>query len=250
MVEDREEDKVVERTAAEMVKKGIPEFYVYHMARVQQFYLDELKIPAEKFRIYQLDDSEKAFYNKYHFDLEIDLHELGFTEMGGIHYRTDHDLVGHQKISKQSMEIFDEESASKFIPHVLELSFGSDRNTYALLDLAYHDDTERGNVVLKFAPKVAPFYCAVFPLVKNNEAIIKLAKDLSSDLKCYSSYYDEVASVGRRYARADEIGVKYCITVDFDSLEDNAVTIRERDSTTQIRVKIPELKQKLFELFF
>jgi glycyl-tRNA synthetase len=250
LVEDREKDKVVERTAAELLKKGLPQFYVYHMAKVQQFYLKELNIPAEKFRIYQLDDSEKAFYNKYHFDLEIDLHELGFTEMGGLHYRTDHDLLGHQKISKQAQEVFDEESGKRFIPHVLELSFGSDRNVYALLDLAYHDDAERGNIVLHLAPRLAPFYCAVFPLVKNNEEIVSLSKKVYAELKpCYSCFYDEVASVGRRYARADEIGVKYCITVDFDALNDQAVTIRDRDTTQQIRVKISELKQKLFELW-
>lgn len=249
--EDRAKDKVVERTASELVKKDLPQFYIYHLAKIQQFYLEKMKIPAEKFRLFQLDDKEKAFYNKYHFDLEVDLHELGFTEMGGLHYRTDHDLSGHQRVSKQNMEVFEEETGRKYLPHVLELSFGVDRNVYALLDLAYTDDQARGNIVLDFPTLVSPFYCAVLPLVKNKEEIVKLAHQVYAELKpCYSCFYDEVASVGRRYARADEIGVKYCITVDFDSLNDHAVTIRDRDTTEQIRVPIKELKNKLYELFF
>lgn len=250
LIEDRAKDKVVERAASELIKKGLPKFYVYHLVKIQQFYLEEMKIPADKFRCYQLDDTEKAFYNKYHFDLEIELHELGFTEMGGLHYRTDHDLSGHQKISKQSMEILDEESGKKFIPHVLELSFGADRHVYALLDLAYNDDKERGNIVLKLPSELVPFYCAIFPLVKNKEEIVALAKKVYAELKpCFSCFYDEAASIGRRYARADEIGVKYGITVDFDSLNDKAVTVRDRDNTKQERVKIAELKNRLFGLF-
>jgi len=115
---------------------------------------------------------------------------------------------------------------------------------------SYHDDKERGNVVLKLPNQLAPYYCAVFPLVKNKEEVVSVASKVYKELKeCYSCFYDEAGSVGRRYARADEIGVRYCITVDFDSLNDHAVTIRDRDTTKQIRVPIKELKQKLFELF-
>src|SRR3989338_9045950 len=248
---NKEAGKVVERTSEQLVKKGLPKFYVYHLAKIQQFYLEKLKVPKEKFRLFQLNDQEKAFYNKYHFDLEIELSEHGFTEMGGLHYRTDHDLVGHQKVSNQSMEVLDEETQQKFIPHVLELSFGVDRHVYALLDLAYNEDKERGNVVLKLPTKLTSFFCAVYPLVKNKEEIVGLAREVYAVIKDgYSCFYDETASVGRRYARADEMGVKYCITIDFDSLEDKAVTIRDRDTTKQERVKIAELKNKLFGLYF
>ncbi|MBU1623277.1 MAG: glycine--tRNA ligase, partial [Nanoarchaeota archaeon] len=170
---DRKKKKTVERTAQELVKSGLPQFYVYHLVKIQQFYLQELNVPKAKFRLYQLNDKEKAFYNKYHFDLEIELNEYGWTEMGGLHYRTDHDLQGHQKVSKQSMEVLDNETNLKYVPHVLELSFGVDRHVYALLDLNHHEDKKRGNTVLKLSSKLVPFYCAVFPLVKNKLKIVK-----------------------------------------------------------------------------
>ncbi len=243
-------EKVIERTALELVKAGLPQFYVYHLVKIQQFYFEQLKIPKEKFRLYQLNDQEKAFYNKYHFDLEVKLNEHGWTEMGGLHYRTDHDLKGHQEISKQSMEVMEEGDNERFIPHVLELSFGVDRHVYALLDLAYNFDKERGNVVLKLPIKSSPYLCAVFPLVKNKEPVAKKAEEIYSMVKSgYSCYYDESGSVGRRYARADEMGVPFCITIDFESLDDGCVTVRDRDTTKQERVKIKELKDKLYYLY-
>ncbi len=249
LVSDRKEDQVVERSAQELLKSGLPQFYIYHLAKIQEFYFEVLKIPKEKLRFYQLDEKEKAFYNKYHFDIEIELQEFGFTEVGGLHYRTNHDLSGHEKVSGQKMEIFDEESASKFIPHVLELSFGVDRNVYSLLDLNYDDDKQRGNVVLHLPSRLAPFFCAVFPLVKNKPELVAKAEEVYSQLKKhFSCLYDEAASVGRRYARADEMGIKYCITVDFESLEDHAVTVRDRDSTQQERVKLSRLLERLSEL--
>ena len=250
LVPDREKNVIVERTAQELVNSGLPKFYVYHLVKIQQFYLEQLHIPKEKFRLYQLNDTEKAFYNKYHFDMEIEMQELGFVEVGGLHYRTDHDLAGHEKISKEKMEIFDEESNSKFIPHVLELSFGVDRNVYALLDLTYEDNKERGNIILHLPNAVTPFYSAVFPLVKNKPELVAKAENVYDFVKKeFSCFYDEAASVGRRYARADEIGVRYCITIDFDSLTDDAVTIRDRETTKQERVKIGKLKEQLRELY-
>lgn len=251
MEQDREKGEVVERSANELVEKhNLPKFYIYHLAKIQQFYFDVMKIPVEKFRLYQLDDKEKAFYNKYHFDLEIDLTEHGFTEVGGLHYRTDHDLTGHQKVSKQKMEVMDEESGKRFIPHVLELSFGVDRNVYSLLDLGYAEDSERGNVALNFPRTMAPFFCAVFPLVKKDEKLVSKAKGIFNELKtCYSCVYDEAASIGRRYARQDEIGTKICITVDSQSLEDDTITLRELDSRKQIRVKTTELNNALYKYY-
>ena len=249
LVEDRAAHNIVEHTAEDLVKKGLPQFYVYHLVKIQQFYLEQLHIPSARFRFYQLDDKEKAFYNKYHFDIEIDLHELGWTEMGGLHYRTDHDLSGHQRVSKESMEVLEEETGQKFIPHVLELSFGVDRAVYALLDLNYDDNKERGNIILHFPPSLTPFVCGVFPLVKNKPEIVAKAEEVYSALKKqWSCFWDESGSVGRRYARADEMGTRYCITVDFESLDDNAVTIRDRETTQQERVKISQVLLRLSEL--
>ena len=233
----------VQRTAKDLVGLGLPKFYVYYLAIIQRFYLDVLKVPKDKFRLYQLDDSEKAFYNKFHFDLEADLTGHGWTEIGGLHYRTDHDLSGHQNISKEKMQVLDESTGSKFIPHVLELSFGVDRNVYNLLDLAYCRDKERGNIVLKLQDQITPFKVAVFPLVKNKEAIVAKANEVLKILKeaKISTFYDQASSIGRRYARSDEVGIKWGVTIDFDSLEDDCVTVRNRDTTDQERVKISEL---------
>lgn len=241
--EDRKKMQPVERTAQELVKKGLPEFYVYHLAVIQKFYFDILKVPFKKFRFYQLDDKEKAFYNKYHFDLEVELADYGFTEVGGLHYRTDHDLSGHQKVSQQSMEVLDEETGERFLPHILELSFGVDRNVYALLDAAYDDNKQRGNIILHLPEAFTPYFCAVFPLVKNKEEIVAKAEEVAAILQKhrFKPLYDEAASIGRRYARADEIGVKYCITIDFESLVDQAVTVRDRETTEQKRVHLSTL---------
>lgn len=251
LVEDRGINTVVERTAGQLVGKGWPKFYVYHLVKMQQFYLDVLKIPLPQFRLYQLNDQEKAFYNKYHFDIEIKLKEHGFTEVGGLHYRTDHDLKGHQEISGESMEIFDEESKRKYIPHILELSFGVDRHVYALLDLSYDDNEERGNIILHLPNKLTPFFCAVFPLVRNKPELLAKAEKVYATLRSeFSCFYDEMSSIGRRYARADELGVRYCITIDFESIESkDTLTIRDRETTQQKIIKVGELTKTLSRLY-
>ncbi len=232
------------------LSKKLPKFYVYHMAKVQQFYLDVLEFPSDKFRLYELNEKEKAFYNKYHFDIEADLDTIGWTELGGVHYRTDHDLAGHQEVSKQSMEFLDEETKERFVPHVLELSFGVDRNFYSILNYSYNYDKSRENIVLKLHPKLAPIKLGVFPLVSNKKEIVDLARKVHNDLKkCWGASFDTGGSIGRRYARMDEIGTPLCITVDFESLEDDSVTIRERDTTQQIRVEISELKDIVKKFF-
>jgi len=246
LVKDRKTSKS-KPIPCKSLRKQLPEWYIYHLAKVQQFFLESLNIPQEKFRLFELNKEEKAFYNQYHFDVEVDLNNLGFTEVGGIHYRTDHDLSGHQKTSQQSMEVLDEHN-KKFIPHILELSFGVDRLIYSLLDLNYQEDKKRGNVVLSLPNKLAPFFCAVFPLVKNKPELVKKAQEVHQELKnCYSCFYDETSSVGRRYARADEIGTALCCTVDFQSLEDGTITLRSRETKKQIRIKIKELNNVLYQ---
>lgn len=240
-VKDREKGRIDEVPCSEAAKH-LPAFYVYHMAKVQQFFLDTLKIPKEVFRFKELSDEEKAFYNKYHWDVEIKLESLGgFVEVGGVHYRADHDLSGHEKFSKQDMSVFVD--GKKFVPHVLELSFGVDRNIYALLELCYREEKER--TLFAFPRTLAPFDCAVFPLV-NRDGLDKKAEEIMNTLRQnFFVFYDDSGSIGRRYRRMDEIGVPLSVTIDHGTLDDNTVTIRDRDTMKQVRVKIAKLAEVL-----
>ncbi|HLD57185.1 MAG TPA: glycine--tRNA ligase [archaeon] len=241
---NRQSNKTEELTCKQVLEKlKLPEFYVYYLAKVQQFYLDILKLPKEKFRFKQLSDEEKAFYNKFHWDIEINSESLrGWVELGGVHFRASHDLSSHQKISSQSMEVSLE--GKKVLPNILELSFGVDRNLYALLELAYTEEKER--TVLKFPRVVSPFDAGIFPLV-NKDGLQEKAKEVQQVLEDHGFvvFYDEGGSIGRRYRRIDEIGVAAGLTIDYDSLKQDDVTIRDRDSMKQIRVKIKDLPQIL-----
>ena len=245
-VKNRGGGRVEEISCRDAVRKlRLPEFYVYYMAKTQQFYLDHLGLPRERFRLKQLTDEEKAFYNRYHWDVELDLESLGgFKEMGGIHYRTDHDLKGHQKVSGESMEVSIE--GKKFVPHVLELSFGVDRNLYSLFELALAEEKER--VVMRFPKRVSPFDAGIFPLV-SKDGLPEKTRVVQSILKVagFNVFYDEGGSIGRRYRRIDEAGVAAGITVDHQTLQDDTVTVRDRDSMKQIRVKVQELPGALGE---
>lgn len=232
-----DEQQGKERSLEELNGK-FPKFYLFHMLKMQEFYLDKLNIPKEKFRFRELSKEERAFYNKYHLDLELELTDLGFTEMAGLHYRTDHDLKGHNKVSPEKLKVTVD--GEKLIPHVLEVSFGVDRNIYGILDIGIDNDEDRSLIQL---PKlVAPFDCAVFPLVSKDNLPEK-AKQVKESLEeaGLGVFYDEGGSIGKRYRRVDEIGVPAAITIDYDSKEDECVTIRDRDSMDQIRVKIENL---------
>ena len=231
-------------------KLKIPKFYVYHMVKFQEFYLNILKIPENRFRFRELDENERAFYNKIHFDIELNLETLGgWKEAAGCHYRTDHDLGGHQKGSGVKLEItIDEEGKSKkVLPHVLELSFGVDRNIWALLDIFFKEEKER--TLFAFPPYLAPLDAAVFPLV-NKDGLPELSEEIFSDLfkSGFSVFYDSSGSVGRRYRRQDEVGTRFCLTLDYDSLKNKDLTIREVESMKQIRVKINDLNVILKDL--
>lgn len=231
-------------------KLKFPKFYIYHMAKVQQFYLDVLKIPESKFRFRELGSDERAFYNKIHFDVEIDLESLGgWKEISGVHYRTDHDLGGHQLGSGVKLDVTIDENGKtkKFIPHVLELSFGVDRNIWVLLDIFYKEEKER--TLFSFPNNLSPIDAAIFPLI-NKDKLPEFSEIVFLDLfkSGFTVFYDDSGSIGRRYRRQDEAGTKLCLTVDYDSLKNNDITVRDRDSMKQIRVKIKDLKQVLSEL--
>ena len=238
-LQNRASGEVDDVTASDLnTNFGIPKFYIYHLAKIQEFYLDKMKFPRELFRFRELSEEERAFYNKIHWDVEVYTESLGgFKEMGGLHYRTDHDLGGHQNASGERLDV--NIDGKKFIPHVLELSFGVDRNFWTLLDVFYKDEGDRK--VISLPKDVAPFRAGIFPLQKK-EDLEKVAKKVYNELKeCYDVFYDDSGSIGRRYRRQDEIGTPFGVTIDFQTLEDNTVTIRERDSMNQHRVKLDEI---------
>jgi glycyl-tRNA synthetase len=230
--------------AKSLVDHGLPVWYVWHLVQVQRFFTDLLRVPREAFRFAELDEKERAFYNKIHFDIQVRQESLGgFKEVGGVHYRTDHDLKGHEAASraKQSVTV----GSSKLVPHVLELSFGVDRNVWALLDLSY---SKGDRIVLRLPPRLAPIPLAVFPLVNKN-GLPERAESLYAVLrKRMPAFYDDSGSIGKRYARMDEIGTPYTVTIDHETLEGKGVTVRERDSQRQIRVNETQLAGALSRL--
>ena len=228
-------------------KLKLPKFYVYYLAKVQQFYLETLKIPEKLFRFRELNENERAFYNKIHFDIELNLETLnGWKEVAGVHYRSDHDLKGHQEGSNVKLEVtIDEDGKTKkFIPHVLELSFGVDRNIWTLLDVFYKEEKER--TLFNFPSNITPLDAAIFPLV-NKEKMPEISEKIFLDLfkDGFSVFYDDAGSIGRRYRRQDEIGTLACITIDSDTIKDKSLTIRDRDSMKQVRVNSNDLKEAL-----
>jgi glycyl-tRNA synthetase len=190
-----------------------------------------------------------AHYASEAYDIEFDFKSLGgFKEVEGIHARGDWDLSQHSKFSGVDLSYFDEKTKERFIPHIMETSVGLNRLLYMFIDHAYTEEKaptadggEETRVVLKFDKRLAPVKVAVLPLSKKEE-LQKVAKDIWNKLKInFMTEYDETQSIGKRYRRQDEIGTPYCVTVDFDSLEDNSVTVRDRDTMKQERVKISEL---------
>jgi len=186
---------------------------------------------------------------------------FGVQELEGVAYRTDYDLTQHQNASGKSLEYFDEETKQRFVPHVVEPSAGVDRTVLALICAAFGEETvtdEKGKsetrTVLKFHPRMAPIKCGIFPLLKNNEKLVRQAREILEVLRPHMMvFYDESGAIGRRYRRQDEAGTPFGITVDFDTIGENGpvnqgtVTIRERDSMKQERIAIGEIKAFLLE---
>ncbi len=185
-------------------------------------------------------------YAKAAFDIEYNFEALGgFKELEGIHQRSDWDLSQHSKFSGKELNYRDPISGEVFIPHIMETSVGLNRMFFAFLSEAYHEEEIEGEtrVVLKFDPRLAPVKIAVFPLLKNKPELVEKAKEIYSQLaEDYMCEFDDNGNIGKRYRRQDEIGTPYCVTVDFETIEkDGAVTVRDRDTMEQTRVKIEEL---------
>jgi len=209
-------------------------------------YADIIGLPRKSFFNHEIPDQDRAFYSKRTIDIEYQF-PWGLDELWAIAYRTDYDLSAHQAASGKSLEYFDDETKKKYIPHVIEPTFGVDRTLLAILATAYNEEKlENGEVrtVLKLNPSVAPYKVAVFPLMKNKPELVAKARAIFGELKKdLTVVFDDNGNVGKRYRRQDEIGTPYCITVDFDTLEKDDVTVRDRDSMKQERVKISELRE-------
>ncbi len=207
-----------------------------------------LGTPAERLRFH--DHDALAHYANAALDIEFEF-PFGFRELEGIHSRTDFDLSKHQEFSGKKLQYFDPELQKSYVPYVVETSIGCDRMFLAQLSNALVDETvpdskgkDSTRTVLKLHPAIAPIKCAVLPLVKNKPELTEKARAIFDDLKfSFLCQYDEKDAIGRRYRRQDAIGTPYCVTIDFESLQDNQVTIRERDSLKQVRVPIAQVEQ-------
>ena len=213
-------------------------------------WLNSLGMPDERLRLRDHDPAELSFYSKATTDIEF-LFPFGWGELWGIADRTDYDLSRHQEISKQDMSYFDDEKNIKYIPYVVEPSLGADRVVLAFLCNAY-DEEDLGDgdkrTVLHFHPALAPVKAGILPLSKKlGDEAYKIYESLS---KKYNVEYDDRGNIGKRYRRQDEIGTPYCITYDFDSQEDGCVTVRERDTMEQVRIKIEDLEAYLDEKLY
>lgn len=218
-----------------------------------KFY-ENIGLPREKLHVLTVPDADRAFYSKGTYDIEYDF-PFGRQELEGVAYRTDYDLKQHQEASGKPLDYFDEETKQRFIPHVVEPSAGVDRTVLALLCNAYDEETvmdEKGKtetrIVMRFHPRIAPVKVGVFPLLKNNEQLVAKARGIVAALRPHMNvFYDETGAIGRRYRRQDEAGTPFGVTVDFETLGEkdqallDTVTLRERDSMKQSRVKISEL---------
>jgi glycyl-tRNA synthetase len=208
-----------------------------------------LKLGIDKKKIKHKDHPKKdlAHYAKAVTDIEYEF-PFGWAELEGIANRGDYDLEQHQKVSGENLQ-YTNEAGEKFLPYVIEPSGGVDRAVLAFLIDAYKEEEVKGEkrTVLALNPKLAPIKVAILPLIRK-EPLIKMANKIYTELKeLWFVEYDESGTVGRRYRRQDEIGTPYCVTVDFDSLEDNAVTVRDRDSMNQERIDISKIKEYLIE---
>ena len=225
-------------------KPGTDEqWFPYWREQRMNFYINKLGIHPEHLRWHQHGPDELAFYAKDAYDIQF-LFPMGWQELEGVHSRTDYDLTQHQKFSGKEMTYLDPETNEKYIPYVVETSAGLTRNVLMALSDAYdEEEVAEGDVrtVLHFHPTIAPVTVAVLPLVKKDglaEYASKLEHELRDD---FATFYDQSAAIGRRYRRQDEIGTPYCVTVDYDTLNDNTVTLRFRDSMEQVRVPVSEL---------
>ena len=215
-------------------EKESKDIFEYWKEERMKWYVS-LGINKDKLRFHDHAENERAHYAKYAFDIQYKA-PFGWSELEGIHHRGDYDLKNH------GLSYKDQQTSEEFIPWVIETSGGVDRAMLFFLIDAYSEDGER--IILKLNPKIAPYKVAVFPLLANKPELIKVAHDLYLNLKSqFSVAWDDRGNIGKRYFAQDEIGTPWCVTVDFKSLEDKKVTVRDRDTAKQERIEVDKLNQ-------
>jgi glycyl-tRNA synthetase len=214
-------------------------------------FIKEVGLDDSKVHENEIAEADRAFYSKRTIDFEYDF-PFGRKELYGLAYRTDYDLKKHSDFSKVDLSYYDEENKERFIPHCIEPSFGLDRTVLAVLCDAYREDKmgDETRSYLKFSPSVAPYKVAVFPLLRNKPELIKKAEEIFRMIKSVipGATFDDNGNIGKRYRRQDEIGTPYCVTIDFETIEQgNGVTVRDRDSGKQERVSETDILNYLKE---
>lgn len=206
-----------------------------------KFVTEVMGINPERLRWRDHTDTERSHYSKATVDLEYH-YPFGWKELWGLAYRTDYDLKQHQEHSGESLSYVDSQTGEKIIPHVIEPAVGINRLFVMLLIDAYQEDSEKKRVMLQLPSQLAPYQVAIFPLVKNKPELVSLAREIFDSLKLmYRVAWDERGNIGKRYLAQDEIGTPFCVTVDYESLEDQTVTVRDRNTAEQQRIAISEL---------
>jgi len=228
------------------VKPDTAKYWFDYWVKERFNWYTNLGIRKENLRLRQHGKGELAHYAKDCYDVEY-LFPMGWSELEGIANRGDYDLSQHAEYSGRDLSYYDDESGQHYIPYIIEPSAGVERSFLAFIIDAYREEMVEGEkrVVLRLCPSLAPIKVAVLPLSRN-EKLTPLAREIHKQLRSnFMTWYDDSQSIGRRYRRQDEIGTPFCVTVDFESLEDHQVTIRDRDSLAQIRVPIGELEKTL-----
>ena len=226
-------------TCKEAVDSGsIPnKFVAYYLGILIEFY-EKTGIDLSKSRFRKLGEKEKAFYAEVAFDFEVET-SIGWLELVACNYRSDYDLKGHSKKSKEKFEVMDNDE--KILPHVFEISMGIDRSLYSILEHSLREDKKNERIVLSLKPYLAPIHVGVLSLVKK-DGLKEKTDEIFNEIKTkYDAFLDHSGAIGRRYRRLDEVGAPLAVTIDHQTLEDNTVTVRDRDSMEQERIKLTEL---------
>jgi glycyl-tRNA synthetase len=245
MIRVQTDTEVISMTCKEAVEsKVIPnKFVAYYLGILIEFY-EKTGIDVTKSRFRKLGDKEKAFYAKVAYDFEVET-TIGWLELVACNYRSDYDLSSHAKKSNEKFEVMDNDE--KVLPHIFEISMGIDRSLYTILEHSLKDDKKNERTVLALKPYLSPIHVGILSLIKKDGLKEKTDEIyLQIKRKC-DAFLDHSGAIGRRYRRLDEIGSPFAITIDYQTLEDETVTIRKRDSMEQSRIKISELQSTITE---